>query len=263
MQDFFPAMPRHHSVTPLVACLVSLSLADAEEPLAQVLRTVSDPVSQQEVPFREVIRVATGRTVLPLDPREAAGSAILAAVSSALDATLTRLNRPDSPARTEPRINEVSVLFETALREFLDQLPEFDCSRPVTAAGKSQAAGYPDLRIRHLPTGRIAYLDPKLYAAGSRASSLRTFYFTPRQETNKVLDDAHHLLAGIEHRGSPGAWTFAGWNIVDLYQFHVRLKAEYQASNRDLYQEDLILRSSPCLSPDPPRASTPASAAAQ
>lgn len=56
--------------------------------------------------------------------------------------------------------------------------------------------------------------------------------------------DAHHLLAGIEHDGRAGAWKFTGWKLVDLHEFNVRLKAEYQASNRDIYRQSLILRSS-------------------
>jgi hypothetical protein len=32
---------------------------------------------------------------------------------------------------------------------------------------------------------RVFYLDPKLYAAGSRDSSFRTFYFEPKITTNK------------------------------------------------------------------------------
>lgn len=69
-------------------------------------------------------------------------------------------------------------------------------------------------------------------------------WFTPRLATNKVLHDAHHLLAGIEHDGRVGAWMFTGWKLVDLCDFRVRLKAEYQGGNRDLYREELILRSS-------------------
>jgi hypothetical protein len=37
---------------------------------------------------------------------------------------------------------------------------------------------------------RVFYVDPKLYAAGSRDSSFRTFYFKPKAAANKVRDDA-------------------------------------------------------------------------
>ena len=134
---------------------------------------------------------------------------------------------------------------------------------PFTANGKQYAAGsfvvktaqpygpfantmlsrqdYPDLRILDKASGRVLYLDPKLFERGSRASSLRTFYFEPKRETNKILNDAHHLIVGFEHDGEAGAWTFLGWELVDLANFRVKLKAEFQAANRDLYKPDAVL----------------------
>ena len=50
-----------------------------------------------------------------------------------------------------------------------------------------------------LESKRVFYLDPKLYAAGSRDSSFRTFYFEPKKSTNKVRDDAVHFVVGFEH----------------------------------------------------------------
>lgn len=68
------------------------------------------------------------------------------------------------------------------------------------------------------------YLDPKLYAAGSRASSFRTFYFEPKRETNKVRDDAVHFIAGFEHeKRNGGHWNFTRWDLVDLGQFKIKL----------------------------------------
>jgi len=39
------------------------------------------------------------------------------------------------------------------------------------------------------------------------------------------------LGIGIEHDGKTGAWKFLGWELVDLANFRVKLKAEFQASN--------------------------------
>jgi hypothetical protein len=50
-----------------------------------------------------------------------------------------------------------------------------------------------------------------------------------------VRDDAVHLLAGFEHEPrTNGRWTFIRWDLVDLSHFEVLLKAEFQASNRDI-----------------------------
>jgi hypothetical protein len=108
-----------------------------------------------------------------------------------------------------------------------------------------QRSGYPDLRLVDDETKRVFYLDPKLYAAGSRESSFRTFYFEPKKATNKVLDDAVHLVAGFEHEaGKDGHWKLTRWDLVDLAHFRVRLKAEFQGSNRDIYRPEAIVATS-------------------
>ncbi|MFV1994091.1 MAG: hypothetical protein ACC661_01545, partial [Verrucomicrobiales bacterium] len=141
------------------------------------------------------------------------------------------------------RINEASAHVEQALRKVLDDSDGFSCDFPPNAEGKRQRVGYPDLRLLHEGSGRVTYLDPKLFAATSAQSSLRTFYYSPSTRTGKILEDAHHLLLGISHDGVDGAWTFGPWHLVDLTRLRVGLKAEFQAGNRDLYRPDLIISS--------------------
>ena len=73
----------------------------------------------------------------------------------------------------------------------------------------------------------------------------RTFYFEPKKATNKILDDASHLTVGVAHSGKvDGRWQIDHWKIMDLIDFKVRLKAEFHASNRDLYLPSAVLRKS-------------------
>jgi hypothetical protein len=170
---------------------------------------------------------------------------LLAKISGALDAVLAELNQPDHVAHKEKRINEVSAHFEDSLHAALNRVPGFSCEVPKTAAGKHQRAGYPDLRLADQTSGRVLYLDVKLVEQANRKSTLRTFYFEPKQETSKVLEDAHHLLIGYEHAGKVGGhWKFLNWEVVDLSRFKLRLKAEFQGSNRDLYRAETIVGSS-------------------
>jgi hypothetical protein len=60
-----------------------------------------------------------------------------------------------------------------------------------------------------------------------------------------------HFVVGFEHApretgaGSPNArWRFIRWDLVDLSRFTVKLKAEFQASNRDMYRQEAIVASS-------------------
>lgn len=192
-------------------------------------------------PFSVVIHENTGKAVLPVD---SVCEPVLDSIGRAADRTLAKFNDANSPLIGLSRINEASRFFEDSLREYLDQDPLLTCAIPQTADGKSQRSGYPDLQITHLPTGRVFYLDPKLYEATSRESSLRTFYYTPRSGTSKILKPAHHLLIGFSHDGNDGHWKFDSWSLIDLSQTELTLKSEYNASNRDLYQTESEIRRS-------------------
>ena len=133
------------------------------------------------------------------------------------------------------------------MRKSLQTNPALTCTIPLNTKGHEQRSGYPDLLIIHTDaTGKKTrfYLDPKLFEQKSRASSLRTFYYEPRTRTNKIQHDAVHLLIGISHDGNDGKWRFTGWKICDLSKFQVRLKAEFQASNKDLYRPQIVIKSS-------------------
>tara|TARA_R110002096_G_scaffold113697_1_gene246888 strand:- start:547 stop:1317 length:771 start_codon:yes stop_codon:yes gene_type:complete len=197
----------------------------------------------RDVEFSDLIETSTGNQVLSMSPLEPDDAEILAGIGGAIDKVLELYNQPDTPTSDESRINEVSAYFEKALLTELDRAPEFECGYPRTAAGNLQRSGYPDLLIRHIDSGRVIYLDPKLVKEGSLKSSLRTFYFTPKIETNKVLHDANHLLVGIEHDGNTGHWKFLRWHLVDLTRFKVTLKAEFQSNNKEIYRPELILQS--------------------
>lgn len=197
------------------------------------------------IAFAEVIFAATGKRVLPVDAKNEVDQRVIKQLTAALNETIKRVNAPDHPVHGVERINEVSSHFEDLLRQLLNATPGLNCYFPRTADGKVQRSGYPDLRIVDLASKRVFYLDPKLYAVGSRDSSFRTFYFEPKNATNKVRDDAVHLVAGFEHEPKKeGHWNFTRWDIVDLAGFKVKLKAEFQGSNRDMYRPDGVVATS-------------------
>lgn len=205
--------------------------------------------NEVSMPFPEVVEVASGHRLVPAGPEDPVHASAIEAIASAINATVAELNAADSPVKGLRRINEASAFFEEGLRRRLDEHADFACAFPHSAAGKVQRSGYPDLRIVHEASGRVIYLDPKLYEEASRDSTLRTFYFTSDPGTIKIGDDAAHWLVGIRHDGADGNWVFTGWDLVDLARLKVKLKAEFQASNRDLYSASMLLRSSPAPSP--------------
>ena len=183
--------------------------------------------------------------MLAFNPTDENDRRVATELTGVLNEVIKTVNAPDSITRRIPRINEVSSHFEDLIHERLNRIPEFSCGFPRTADDRIQRAGYPDLRLVDQKSQRIYYIDPKLYAAGSRDSSFRTFYFEPRSTTNKVLDDAVHFVVGFEHvKSDDHNWTFTRWDLVDLLRLKVNLKAEFQSSNRELYRPAAIIASS-------------------
>ena len=132
------------------------------------------------IPFTKVIFDATGKKVIAIDPQNEIDQRVIKQISAALDEVVRRLNEPGSAIENIARINEVSSHFEDLLRDLLNSAPGLSCDFPHTAENRVQRSGYPDLRVVDQETKRVFYLDPKLYAAGSRESSFRTFYFEPK-----------------------------------------------------------------------------------
>ena len=239
-----PALRR--SILPLltVGCLLGAALAEKEpaaNPASLVPSLMAASRELEHAAFPDIVKAATGHRVLPCEATDEISAAVEAHISSAADRVLVRLNAADSPARGLRRINEASRHVEDMLVEELNR-NGFACATPPTKSGDSQRSGYPDLRLVHEKSGRVTYLDPKLYEASARTSTLRTFYYEPRETTGKVTEDAHHLLLGLAHDGKDGAWTFQSWDLVDLSKLLVRVKIEFQAANRDIYKEDAVLK---------------------
>src|SRR2546430_12683945 len=184
----------------LVAVFIAIANCEAA-PVDQLIPWLLDEGAQlRGIPFSEVIVDVTGKKVIPFDAKNEVDQRVRKAIATACDETIKRLNAPDSPIQKVARINEVSSHFEDALRELLSSTPGLSCDFPKTSDGKIQRSGYPDLQIIDLASKRLFYLDPKLYAVGSRDSSFRTFYFEPKIAPNKVGNDAVHFVPGFEHQ---------------------------------------------------------------
>ncbi len=216
---------------------------------ATLIKTIkAQNLNDRRFSFSSVIEGGGGAVVLPFNPESPACAAILEAIRAAADHARTVHSADTSPLRSLRRINEGSRFFEDTLREQIDSHPELFCTVPLTSEGQAQRTGYPDLRIEHVESGIVAYLDPKLYEHKNRGSTLRSFYYKLGSEASKVSGRAHHLLLGFSHDGQDGAWTFPSWELIDLAHLEVKLKAEFQASNRDLYEGKSPLAESAPLS---------------
>ena len=237
-----PSLPRWEQQDALMeqAAEKAKTRKESDADTALIKGLLKEDLSHRDFDFPLVVEAVSGKKVLPAKGRESSGR-VIAAITAVMDGLLQEMNAEASPTRGLRRINEGSRFFEDGLLEGLEKTEGITCGIPPTREGAEQRSGYPDLRITDVATGDVYYLDPKLMEHGSAASSLRTFYFEPKDNTLKITEDATHLLLGIEHDGKDGEWTFLGYQLVDLSGLKVRLKAEFQASNRDLYTEPSVL----------------------
>jgi len=224
-----------------VCCAGEPSINNADiEPFVRWL--LDDGERLEDVRFAEIAEAVSGYKVLPVDTTDAVDVAMLTHVQESLDAMLQELAKAENPIHAVGRVNEISRHVEDFLLNRLNAAEGYECTIPPNAKGRVQRSGYPDLRLVHTASERVFYIDPKVYKLGSETSSFRSFYFEPKLETNKILDSASHLIVGIAHSGKlEGRWQLDTWKVVDLINFRVRLKAEFQSSNRELYKDEAVL----------------------
>jgi len=239
-----PALPRWETQEELLVKGRERSIEQQSKSadVALIKGLLKEDLSDRVFDFGLVVEAVSGKRVIPAGEQESSGR-VIAAIEEVMLGLLVEMSGADSPIHGLRRINEGSRYFEDGLLENLDAMDGIVCEIPQTRDGAAQRSGYPDLKVTDEKSGDVYYLDPKLMEHGSVNSSLRTFYFTPKDETLKITDDATHLLIGIEHDGNDGNWKFLGYRMVDLSELKVRLKAEFQASNRDVYSESSVLES--------------------
>ena len=206
----------------------------AEVPGMEALMRV--PGEMEGTTFGEVVEAATGRRVVPVDL--SVDGDWVGILGGHVAEMVAAMNTASHPVQKATRINEASRPVEEELVARLASVPGWTCDFATTAGKGAQRSGYPDIRLQ-LPGGRVVYIDPKLYAADSRSSSFRSFYYSPKTDTNKILEDARHVIVGIAHADNPdGSRRFTSWEIIDVATMPIHLKLEFQSSNADMYRDE-------------------------
>lgn len=207
--------------------------AKTDPDTALVISLLGENLSTRTFSFATVAEACSGKRVLPLTG-DAGHKRVTNAIDKALKATFAEAEKADPPAAKLRSLDEAAKYFTENLQKQLSGIQGIRCDTPPARNGDNQQSGYPGLRIVDEESKTVFYLDPKLTKEGSKDN---TFHFVPKNETLKITEDAVHLLVGIEYGGKEGAWEFKGWRLVDLSKTKVRLKAEFQATNDELYQK--------------------------
>lgn len=182
-----------------------------------------------KIPFPTLVKATTGYDVIPLNIWGSAEDRILFEAITKAATDFTKLCERTRRRFQGDRINEVGRAIE---EEFVQELIKTQLHPELL--GK---AGYPDMKIID-QYGRVTYLESKAVSKDWK-SSLRAFYYTGG---DKIDSDARHLLIGwniVEERDK--YWRIVGWKLSDLSRLKVKLKAEFNASYKDLYKKDMVI----------------------
>lgn len=135
------------------------------------------------------------------------------------------------------RPNEAGNKIEPYVIEALNKVG-INANKPQTASGKLKATGYPDIEMKY--DNIYSYLDCKTFAPESKDSSFRAFYLSPSKDP-KITRNAYHFILSYELIYKSNLYYPVSWHLYDLYGLSVQVKYEFNASNRELYSEKLLL----------------------
>jgi len=203
--------------------------------LAAILKT---PV--RDVPFGKVVSVLTGHKVIPVTADDPVHGRLVASLAQAMRWVVSETQKEGLAAR---RPNEVGNKMEPLVKEGLRQAG-LRGDVPKTVAGGRQATGYPDVWVEG-PDGLCCYLEVKTYSKRNVNTTQRAFYFSPSVRRSKITCDAPHLLIGFEMKRvakeEREVYVATSWRLQSLHNLPVRLKYEFNASNRAIYRPEGLL----------------------
>jgi len=179
--------------------------------------------------WRDVIKAACGKKVLAFNKDTTEAINIL---DMWIRENLHFLQREG--LTYEGRINEFGNFMEKQLEKKFEH-KDLKFLPVLNSNGKSQSSGYPDYKMGYKKN--IIYGDCKVISTKTKTSSLRSFYYQPTK-TGKVLEDAPHFLLVFIREGKDGnnpPFKIVDYKIVDLYDFTVSFKAEFQANNIETF----------------------------
>lgn len=206
---------------------------ELEQTISKLLAPLKD------IPFPIVIKAISGYSVVPFYKTNSSDNALLSKLATAMQKAIKTAN--EEGIFTD-RPNEVGNNIEPFVRDALNEIG-LVATTPITTSGKHKASGYPDVEIRE-KSGRVTYLECKTYNPKSEESSFRAFYLQP-SENFKITADARHLLVGFEiataKRQRKQAYVPVRWRLYTLHNLRVQVKHEFNASNKDIYQEEALL----------------------
>ncbi len=182
--------------------------------------------------FKDVVEVTTGHDLVPLNLEQKRDAELVKNLINSCNHFLLLCHKTKRRFFGN-RINEVSRAIEN---ELVEEIQKTGLKPEVLPA-----MGYPDIALVD-KYGRFTYLEVKVSSNITEHTSLRSFYYSSGKKINY---DARHLLLGLlitEEKDK--YWKIVGWTLIDLSKLTVYLKAEFNASNIDIYKPEMTIAKS-------------------
>lgn len=185
----------------------------------------------QGISFKDVVEITSKHKLYPINLQQQEDKELIENLVTSCKNFLALCNKTKRRFYGN-RINEVSKAIEN---EFVEEISKTGLKTKILPI-----MGYPNIELidKH---GRVSYLEIKVSSI-VKPSSLRAFYYTSGK---KIKKDARHLLLGLlitEEKDK--YWKIEEWTLTDLSQLTVYLKAEFNASNVDIYTKESTIAKS-------------------
>ena len=194
------------------------------------------PKHGEEVYLRDIVKKMTGNNV-PKCPDDILEK-IIEIASECINIMKNPENYKDKYNEKSISIPNVSLNFpvkcdkETRSNEcgnYMEGILDIACENivsPKTVKGKLLSSAYPDRELKD-----IAYIEVKVFDVDSKNSTFRSFYLSTLDKITKSLP---HVLVAFPHKDRVLINTKP--EVIDLYDLKLKLKQEFNASNKDVYK---------------------------
>jgi hypothetical protein len=185
------------------------------------------------VPFPLIVKASSGFDIIPVDDKDPQDRALLKTLKEILDSYLVTLKK--SHYRLEgDRPNEVGSRIEGGLVHEMER-----SSLKVIQLIKK---GYPDIEL-YDAKGRLTYVEVKV-SSSIEPKDLRAFFYSGGK---KIKGNARHLLLSLSISKvlhTPNVWEVKRYAISDLSNLKVKLKTEFNATQKVMTDRSLEIFSS-------------------
>ena len=235
----------HSSINSIILLITFLIIDSMDEDTAYIselentIEKLLSPI--HGIPFHITIKALAGKRVFQINLSESKDKKLVEKISQAAEIALKNAN-DEGIFRNRP--NEVGNDIETFVKDALFEIG-FSPDTPQRADGVRQATGYPDIYFMD-DFNRHIYLECKTFNKANINTTQRAFYLSPSITGNsKIIYDAPHLILSFQikqiNRDGKRCYIPVAWKLVDIYSMKLDVKHEFNASNRDIYQENTIL----------------------